>query len=340
MGNFLCCPGGRCLNGRIAPEPRPEAADDLDFLKPEDAKWITAVKLTISDDQDKLEASLSDKNYTINIVRTEDPGKMRLLEKKSPATWVYYINCNAPGVLFYFPPLVDLEIRRVDAVEFKDLARTIGPDLVNYYEIFNAHTVSITKESVTSEELEFIRERFPRIQRFKVTATLPREEINFSLNYMEVKMFDGRGITMDDLRGIQCTRLEIHDTDLKASELKELVYSWFKAECWQNLQCLVIRHVNADIPSDQFLRGYKTFTWKETKRGRYFVQDENIVFDCSEEKDIKRLNDEQVATVIFHKNTFRFYVWKELLPQMPRNGFTTVNRDAPNYLEFSEGETW
>ncbi|CAL2037796.1 unnamed protein product [Caenorhabditis brenneri] len=333
MGNFLCCPGGGCFNSRIAPALQPEAADDSGFLVAEDAEWIENVKLTISDGKDKLEVSLSDKNYTINIVRTEDQGKMRLLEKKFPATYDYYINRNAPGVLFYFPPLVDLEIRRVDAVEFKDLARPIGPDLVNYYEIFNAHTVSIIKESVTSEELEFIRERFARIQRFKVTATLPREEVNFPLNYMEVKMFDGHGITMDVLRGIQCKRLEVQQTNLKVSELKELVYRWFKSECWENLESLVIRRVNEDIPSDQIIGGYQTYTWKETKRGRCFVQDEKFVFDCSEEKDIKRVRDEQVATVIYHKNTFRFYVWKELLPKMPTNGYTTLNGDAFSGME-------
>lgn len=258
--------------------------------------------------------------HTLNIIPTDNKESYGTKIQTTEFEWEHYHNpsVNLTSILsngfsdFYHISKVRFVVLRRDVKksDFHNVLKSAR----------NFGCLKISKETMTTDELNLIFSKLPDIQTLSLWSDIPENYDSYETWQAKEIWWKGPPRKLEDLLRIDCEQIVCQRPKFKTSDLNSFLKKWMQSPIKKEGKYLKQEiRVNKVVTDSNLYEDLPITPWNPNQRGQYFQGHNpflpNYSIDCSHGFDLLR-SDELLATIMFNNKTFSLFVWYERFPQV------------------------
>ncbi|CAL2037573.1 unnamed protein product [Caenorhabditis brenneri] len=274
------------------------------------ARW-TMIVMDV-DGKDHVDVMYRGKKYVFNLVlaaNNSDVGKLvptPHLHPQQESTLVadYYYGRNQNRFDYIYHRIMHITSSCALILRFNDPNRDIRE--MSFTMFPYGLGVEINKPSVTPEELDYIG-TMSILNYILLNTKIPKGYEAFALRYKIGYIANAEGLTLDQLKTIQCHYLFIGKSNFTSSDINQFMKAWMNKELSEEFYML---HIKEFEKTEDLYDGIEYKQWDQSVRdSRFRIFDGKLRLDLSTSFDITRDDGTIASFYPLSKNIFHFSVW-------------------------------
>ncbi|CAL2037792.1 unnamed protein product [Caenorhabditis brenneri] len=330
MMSFLCC----CLKKKVHPKAEPDLFDVFANASKEGAKGISGehpAKLELIFEEtgwDCVEVEYDGGLKKFNLVEAVTKRDVGKLFRKPDGTADYYYDTEQNGRKKIFERLCHIfENHYTIVIRFSDPKRFIH-ELCNFDKVFEAATLRINKPRTTGKELDFIMEKFKKIDFLILETRIPDAYHMFPTKYQHSIVARKLKLKFEDLEKIESEFLTLFEANFTSEDMNRFLKNWMEKKTPKKLKWFqILRFPKSE---EVLFKDLNLTNWDPKNRGSEFEVIDNVAMDCTKDLDLER-DDGVWASLATTPGMFNFAVWYDRFPKFKKECMKVFRRaDFPD----------